>query len=131
MTGPSGNESVPAAVPPQLHPSSKAIARTASCASFPPTAAIEIHTSRGFGQHAPMLSVGTLPEHIHFSKTTVHIASPDAEISRAHTAGIVSPRTASRTALPSKTIELRPPSQPLRLLPDPHRDPRSRVSAAT
>src|SRR6266700_8100972 len=84
---------VPAVVPPPLHPKPTATARTASCASFPPTVAIENHTSGGSVPRAPKLSDGTLLVHSHSSRTILHTASPAAETSPAQTAGTALPKT--------------------------------------
>src|SRR5207245_9839457 len=85
---------VPLVVPPPLHPKPKATARTALCASFPPTVAIENHTSVGSVPRAPKLCAGTLPVHSHSSRTILHTASPAAETTPAQTAGTALPKTA-------------------------------------
>src|SRR5260370_24227980 len=109
--------------PQSPYPNSEATARTAPSASFPPTAATEIHTYRGSAPHAPTLYAGTLPERSHFLQTTVHTASPGAETFPAQTAGTASPKTASGTTSLKRTTALPLPAPRLPLLPIPHRGP--------
>src|SRR2546430_9806127 len=91
------------------HPSSKATARSAPSASFPPTAAIEIHIFRGSAPRAPKLCAGTLPEHSRFSQTTADTVSPGGEISPPQTEGISSPPKTHRKAPRRKTHALPSP----------------------